>query len=296
MKTLCWGFLPLVLALVSSWEFAAAESRAARGKSQVEEVELFAAMAAGELEVKVIPKDAAGGLVTIKNSSGRPLTIQLPEAFAAVPIAAQINPFIGGPGGLPFNGFNNVGGGNLGANQAVGGAFPGMFNGAGFPGGPMPGVGFPGVPGGGRPARGANPFLGRPGLFRVEPEKVAKLKIVSVCLEHGKADPHPRVAYELKPLDSYTENGATHEMVKMLARGQVDQRSAQAAAWNLENGLSWEELASKTAAVHLNGRREAFFKPSQIKLAKEVVAEAERRAASDSPDDSPSRYQAVTNR
>ena len=117
------------------------------------------------------------------------------------------------------------------------------------------------------------------GFFRVEPDKVRKLKIVTVCLEHGKKDPNPHMQYELKPLDSYTSNAQTIETVKMLARGEVDQHSAQAAAWHFENRMSWQELANKVGVKHIDGSTEPYFTSEHIQRGLVVANEAQRRAA-----------------
>jgi hypothetical protein len=228
-------------------------------------VDLFAALAAGDIEVKVIAKNSTKGNVFIRNNTARPLAIRLPEAFAALPVAAQVNPFAAGNGvGFQNNGnFNGRNGGNMGANQALGAGFQGGQN-----------MGLPGQPGmNGAPAN----FGG--GIFRVEPEKVGKLKMVAVCLEHGKPDPNPHIEYRLQPLDSYTQHAPTVEVVKMLARREIDQRTAQAAAWHFEQGKSWEELAAITATVHLGGRKEPYFTAEQIAAGMHIAAEAKRRAA-----------------
>ncbi len=116
------------------------------------------------------------------------------------------------------------------------------------------------------------------GFFRVEPEKVGKIKIVTVCLEHGKKDPSPHVAYELIPAESYTKNQATIETLKMLGNGQIDQHSSQAAVWNIENDLSWQELSTKIGVKHLNGSTEPYFAGVHIERGMLIVNEAERRA------------------
>src|SRR5688572_9152818 len=58
-------------------------------------VELFAAMKSGEIEVQYIPKDAKQANVLIRNKTDKPLSVQLPRAFTAVPVLAQF-----GGGGL----------------------------------------------------------------------------------------------------------------------------------------------------------------------------------------------------
>jgi len=115
------------------------------------------------------------------------------------------------------------------------------------------------------------------GFFNVAPQKVGKIKLNTVCLEHGKKDPNPRVAYEIKPLESFTDDPRVYELCSMLGRGEIDQRSAQVAAWHLQNGLSWPELAGKHIK-HLNGVYEPYFTRAQIVRGMRIVSEAKHRA------------------
>ena len=39
------------------------------------------------------------------------------------------------------------------------------------------------------------------GMFNVPPEQTGKIKVPTVCLEHGKAEPHAKIPYEIKPID-----------------------------------------------------------------------------------------------
>lgn len=214
---------------------------------QAELTELFAAAAKGDIEIKLIVKDSTTGQVIITNKTNKPLTIQLPEAFAGVPVLAQF----GGAGG---GGLGAGGGGNQ-AQQGVGGG--------GFGGG---GGGFGGGGGGGG------------GLFNIGPEKVGKLKFKAVCLDHGKLDPNPRIPYEMRPIESYVSKGEVIEMVKMLAKGEIDQHSAQAATWHLNNGLSWNELAGKIGVKHLNGTTEPYFTQGQLEVGLAASRAAAKRA------------------
>lgn len=84
--------------------------------------------------------------------------------------------------------------------------------------------------------------------------------------------------YVLIPLESFTNKGEVQESVKMLARGELDQPSAQALAWQYASGLTWEELTQKIKAKHLDGSVEMYFTPDQISLAKRSAVEAHRRA------------------
>ena len=86
---------------------ALAERRAAEDALNLE---MFAAMDAGQIEVKIIPQDATKANVIIKNLTDQPVHLQLPEAFASVPVLAQ---GFGGGGGI------GGGGGGIGGGRAV---------------------------------------------------------------------------------------------------------------------------------------------------------------------------------
>jgi len=123
-------------------------------------VEMFQAMRAGQIEVKFIPKDAREASVLIKNKTDKPLTVRLPDAFAATPVLAQLDGGVGTRSSTTGT-----------TTQALGGGW-----GGGMMGG-MPGMGM-GMGG---------------GMWNIPPEKIAQLKVPVVCLEHGKPDPRPAV-------------------------------------------------------------------------------------------------------
>jgi hypothetical protein len=256
--------LGVLLGAISVVLGAKPEEKSAKPKA--DEVELFAAMDAGDIEVKLIPKDSTTGTVLITNKTKKPLAIKLPDAFAGVPVAAQ---FGGGGGGFGGGGIGGggIGGGGIGGgggSQGLGGGFGG--GGGGFGGG---GGGFGGGGGG---------LGGGGGFFNVAPEKVGKVKVTAVCLEHGKDDPNPRIPYELRPIESFAKDQKVIELVKMLGRGEIDQHSAQAAAWHLANGMSWNELAAKIGRKHLNGATEPYFTAAQLQKAMAITRVAEERA------------------
>jgi hypothetical protein len=77
-----------------------------------------------------------------------------------------------------------------------------------------------------------------------------------------------------------TDKPEVAELCKMLARGEIDQASAQAAAWHMQDGLSWEELAAKEK-VHLsNGYVEMYFNRANLALAMKAKQAAGERAKS----------------
>jgi hypothetical protein len=170
-----------------------------------ESVDLFEGIKKGEIEVKMMQKDTAQGKLFIKNKSGKPLNVKLPEAFVGV------NAQMGGMGGMSGGGAQTTGG------AAGGGAAGG------------------GAAGGGA---GGN-------FFNVAAEKVGEVPFTSVCLEHGKPDPKSTMKYEIRPLESYTTNPEVRETLKLLGQGVLSQRGAQVLAWHYNSKMSLEELAAK---------------------------------------------------
>jgi len=229
-----------------------------------DQVEMFEAIAAGDIEVDLIPKNAKEANVIFRNKTDKPLAIKLPEAFAGVPALAQFGGGFGGnQGGFGGNqgGFGG-GQGGFGGNQGLGGGFGGGQGGFGGNQG-----GFGGNQGG---------FGG--GFMNVGPAKMGKLHVPAVCLEHGKTDPNPRVEYKIIPINEFTENTEIHELCKMVGRGEIPQNTAQAVAWHVMDGLSWDELSRKDRVRLRNGYTEKFFAPQELRFAMQVQAEAIKRA------------------
>jgi hypothetical protein len=205
-------------------------------------VDLFESMKAGDLEARFIPKNAAAGTVILTNKTDQPLHIKLPEAFAGVPVLAQVRPPIFNPGNA------NNGANNGAANQSVGASFPGMNQGIG---------------------------QGN-GIFSIDAGRARKLKVVSVCLDFGNPDPNPRIPYELVPLAHRTTDPQLADLVKALGRGHLDQPVAQAAAWHLSNHLSWSDLAAKSRTTHIGGSPEPLFTPAQLTRALHFLESSSR--------------------
>lgn len=274
----------LVIAIVFSSLLASAPSRLtlavesvrATGNAipmQSEKIEFFAAIDSRSIEVTFIPSDSRRAKVIVKNLTDKPLSIVLPRSFAGVPVLGQLG-FPGGQGlGLPGGGNIGVGaggpGGQLGAGQ--GGASQAL--GGGFGQGQQiggNGLGPQGAIFGGGGNGGIN--AGGPGFFRVEPDKIRKLDVATVCLEHGKLDPNGRMPYRIVPLTYFTLDARINALCEQLAAGSITQNVAQAAAWNLANGLSWESLASKDRKVSKYTGREKYFSKAELALAKQLAS------------------------
>ena len=119
---------------------------------------------------------------------------------------------------------------------------------------------------------------GMGGFFDVKPGKVGKLRVPTVCLEHGKPEPNPRMAYKLVPIESLTTKPEVIELCKMLGTGKLPQTAAQAAAWHFTDGFTWEQLAQKVGATHLLGPSEPYFTLQEIQAGMQIAAESIRKA------------------
>ncbi|HUG93485.1 MAG TPA: hypothetical protein VML55_21780 [Planctomycetaceae bacterium] len=212
---------------------------------QAEKVELFAGMEDGRLDVTVIAKNANGGNLLIENTTDKPLTVEMPEAFVGVQVLKQF-----GGGGM--------GGGGGGQTQAFGG------------GGDGGGGGFDGGMGG-----------GGGGFFSIPPEKIVRFPYKSVCLDHGLPEPHPRIEYRLVRVEDYSSNPALGELLKLVARPGVDHQALQAAAWHLSDEMSWQELAAKSIRRLGGFGRQPYFQPQQLRQAQWLVALSQSLAKED---------------
>lgn len=210
-------------------------------ESDVSGIALFDAIDQGNVKVQFIAMNARQANVLIRNESDRPLTLKIPKAIAAVPVLGQF--------GQNQNLNQNTGGG--GTNQGVGGGFD-MRNGrgAGNQQGFQNGQGF-GM-----------------GIMRIPPGKVRKLKATTVCLEHGKPDPIPRVAYRMIPLETFTDDPIILELCQKLGAGHIPQKIAQAIAWHQANDLSWTQLADLHQMQSLYRGNIKFFSTKDLNSAK----------------------------
>ena len=239
-RLLCLGSALLLLAAAAmAGDDGNSSTKSNGATSDAQSVDMFAAIENGDIAVKLIPKDSRKSHVIIENKTDRPLTVKLPDAFAGVPAVLAA---VGGASSSSSSSKNNKN-----KNQSTGGGMGGMGGGGGGMGG---------------------------GMFSIAPEKVEKFDVPTVCLEHGKGEPHASVTYEIKPLESVTEKPGVRELCQMLGSGKINQRVAQAAAWHLNNDMSWEELAAKKIH-HLGGvANERYFTAAEIQAAMQLSATA----------------------
>lgn len=205
-------------------------------------VKLFDALNSEQVNVKFIPANSVTANVLVENKTNQVLHIELPEAIAAVPILAQFGQQFGQQqqGG---------GGGGGGGNQSVAGGFNGGGNG--------------GQQGGDQGLQG--------GFFRIAPKKTRKLKAMTVCMEYGRPDPNPRVAYKMVPITELTTDKKVIELCTKLGQKTVDQKVAQAVAWHLANGLEWNQIAKINRLQSRYLGNIPMFTANQMRKAKELL-------------------------
>ncbi|WP_197525021.1 hypothetical protein [Botrimarina hoheduenensis] len=236
-------------AAVAGEEEALAEDASAEEEPASDDgpIDLFAAQEDGAVEVTFIAKSDHRGRIIIKNLRETPLELRVPSAFVGRPVLGQFGG--GGGGGAGGGGLGGGGGGG----QAVGG-----------------GGGGGGLGGGG----------GGGGQFSIPPAEEAKIDVPLLCLDHGKKVPSSSKPYELIPAEEHlAEQPAVIELLEAFGRGELQRGAAQAAVWNLNSQVSWDELAAKLDGTARSFVRSPYFSTDEITTAVAYVTEAVRRAA-----------------
>lgn len=208
------------------------------------QVELFEGLKKQTLSARVYPISAYNSSVFITNKTSEPLTVKVPPAVSSVHILAQVGP--GQQPGLGQGLLQDLQGLNqpmTGDSQAVGGNLAPMSN---------------------------NQNFDFQGFFTIPPEKTVRLRLRSVCLEHGKPCPSSRKTYELRPIESQVEDKALVLLLKKFNPRRDDWEMMQAIAWHLSSHLDWQDLASKRKHKIVGGGV-PYFKPEQLIAARKVV-------------------------
>jgi hypothetical protein len=108
--------------------------------------------------------------------------------------------------------------------------------------------------------------------------KTRKVSVATVCLEHGKHDPNPRMKYKIVRLSEVNASPVVDELCKALANGKVSQNVAQAAAWHVANGLTWQELVQKPRVISQYTGVELYFSRYEVENAMRLVNLASQEA------------------
>ena len=284
--------LSLAVALSAVGVVSAAEKATDSKVDESKAVELFDAMDKGLVEVKLIPKNSLQRSLSVTNKTDKEIVVDMPSAFAGVPVVAQPGGMMGGmrggPGGMMGGAMGPGGAGGFGGGMFGEGGMGGRNNRNGGMGGNSRGGGNQSI-GGGMGGRGGMGGMGGMmggrggrgggGMFSIAPNKTHKQSVRTVCLEHGKKEPRSTVKYTIVPIDSYTDNKTTQVLCSMLGDEELDQNAVQAAVWSAENGLTMEELAAKTRQISRNNPVQSYFKSSELELSMQLLEQADARAA-----------------
>ena len=203
-----------------------------------------------------------------------------PAAFGAVHVLGQM-----GMGGMGMGGMGGgMGMGGMGGGMGMGGMGGGMVKAWRRHGNGRHGWRYGHGWHGRRMGMGGMGMGG--GMFRIAPDRPTKLTVPCVCLEHGKLDPTPRMTYKVVPLNRSPDPRLP--LCSLLGQGLVPQNTAQAAAWHMANGLSWDELAVKNRIESRYTGNVRFFSRLELQAAYRAatsidqwVAESQDQAAED---------------
>jgi len=251
------GFFACFVIVSAGGRSVAAESAGTTSASASGMPDLFEAEERQLVSVRYIPNDAKSAQIIVTNRTRQPLTLRLPAAFAGIPVLAQM----GGMGGM--------GGGNQ-VGFAAGGIGGGPQSTAGGAGG-LAGQGMNGMGGGGG-------GMGGGGAFSIPPERSRTFRVPTVCVEYGKREPTSRMPYKFVKPESFSSDPKLTLVLESLGRGELSQKVAQAAAWHIANGLTWEKLAAEKID-HAGGTPdEPYFSRAELVAAYRVVAVATEQA------------------
>lgn len=109
------------------------------------------------------------------------------------------------------------------------------------------------------------------GAFSIPAERSRVFRVPTVCLEYGKHEPTSRMPYKLGRADSFSSDPKLAMVLESLGRGELSQKVAQAAAWHISSGVTWEKLAAEKID-HAGGvPDEPYFSQAELVAAHRVV-------------------------
>jgi hypothetical protein len=149
----------------------------------------------------------------------------------------------------------------------------GQMMGGGMGGGGMGGGGMGGMGGGGMGGMGG----GGGGFFSIPADRTIRVQFSSVCLEHGKANPTPSMKYKVVRPSDVSDKPELEILLKQIASGKIERGTAQAAAWSIASGKSWQELANEKWD-HVGAPDEPYFSQQQLQAAQSLVAGVKAKA------------------
>jgi hypothetical protein len=102
---------------------------------------------------------------------------------------------------------------------------------------------------------------------KFQPGQTQEYSFRTACLNFGVPEPRADSWLYFKLIEDYSPSQQLHAVLKEIAQQKIETPVAQAALWNLANGLSWREMAGQ----HLLGGG-SLFTPVQLRKSQEFVA------------------------
>jgi hypothetical protein len=115
--------------------------------------------------------------------------------------------------------------------------------------------------------------------FTVAAGATIAVKLPTVCLEYGKREPTARMPYRLTAFEKVSQDPKLALILGGLASGHVSQKVAQAAAWHLASGRTWEQLAAEVIDRAGGDPDLPVFSAAELAAARQAVDVATRLAA-----------------
>ena len=114
--------------------------------------------------------------------------------------------------------------------------------------------------------------------FTVLPGASLAVKVPTVCLDHGRREPMPRMPYQLVAFEKVSQDPKVALILGGLASGQLSQKVAQAAAWHLSSGRTLEQLAAEVIDMAGGDPDQPVFSAAELAAARRAVDIATRLA------------------
>jgi hypothetical protein len=115
--------------------------------------------------------------------------------------------------------------------------------------------------------------------FSVAAGGTVAVKLPTVCLEYGKREPTARMPYRLTAFEKVSQDPKLALVLGGLASGHLSQKVAQAAAWHLASGRTWEQLAAEVIDRAGGDPDLPVFSAAELAAARQAVDVATRLAA-----------------
>lgn len=231
--------------------------QAATSPGSPKEVELFAAIESGQIQVTVVAESFAAMTLRVRNKSSEALKVLLPDTLAAIPTARRKAQEQLQQNGMPPSLAHSYPPAQ-GSSQGLGVSLAGPW---------AEQKAAPGAESAIASASDDDPQ--GPRCWVLAPGQVQQLKVPCFCLEYGRPDPNRRIPYQLVELKDLNSQPAVEELLKRFGQGAVDQRVAQLAAWHVANGVPWQMLA-RMKFPRSAGRAAGSVTPEDLSAAQQL--------------------------